>query len=106
MNDSESIKSMCDKANLVINCVGPYRFHGEKVVKQCVESKTHHVDISGEPEFLEKSQLLFNDLAVQNEVFVVGSCGFDSVPCDLGIEFTKKEFACKSSGSYFLIQNI
>ena len=49
-DNDESIKKMCDRAKLVINCVGPYRFFGEKIVKQCVSSGTHHVDVSGEPE--------------------------------------------------------
>jgi short subunit dehydrogenase-like uncharacterized protein len=51
LNDAKSIKDMCDKAKVFINCVGPYRFHGEKVVKQCIESRTHQVDLCGEPEY-------------------------------------------------------
>ena len=49
-DNDESIKKMCDRAKLVINCVGPYRFFGEKIVKQCILSDTHHIDVSGEPE--------------------------------------------------------
>ncbi len=69
-----------------------YRFHGERVVKCCVESKTHHIDISGEPEFLEKIQLNYNKQAHESNVFVVGSCGFDSVPCDMGVVYTQNQF--------------
>ena len=46
----DSIRSMCERARIIINCVGPYRFFGEKIVKECLETGTHHVDISGEPE--------------------------------------------------------
>ena len=71
-----------------------YRFYGEKVVKQGIETRTHHLDVSGEPEYLEKIQLKYNQLASDNEIFIVGSCGFDSVPADLGIVFTRNNFKC------------
>lgn len=35
---------------VVVNCCGPYRFYGEAVVKACINSGTHHVDVSGEPQ--------------------------------------------------------
>jgi short subunit dehydrogenase-like uncharacterized protein len=95
LNDDKSIKEMCDKAKVLINCVGPYRFYGEKVVKQCIQSRTHQVDLCGEPEYLERIQLNYNKQARDNGVFIVGSCGFDSVPTDLGVVFTKKNFASK-----------
>ena len=44
----ESLDKMCQKARLVLNCVGPYALYGEPVVRACVENRTHHVDISGE----------------------------------------------------------
>ena len=70
-----------------------YRFYGEKVLKQCVESGTHQVDLCGEPEYLERMQLLYGKQAAANGAFIVGSCGFDSVPTDMGVVFTKKNFA-------------
>jgi hypothetical protein len=36
------------------------RFYGEAVVEACVEAGTHHLDISGEPAFLEKVQLKYH----------------------------------------------
>ena len=91
-DDTESIRRMCERARVVLNCVGPYRFHGEKVVKECVAAGAHHLDISGEPEYLEKMQLNYNQQALDNKVYVIGSCGFDSVPCDLGVIFIKNSF--------------
>ena len=72
-----------------------YRFFGEQVVKQCIESGTHHIDVSGEPEYLEKMQLLYGQKAAEKDVCVIGSCGFDSVPADLGFLFTKNSFKSK-----------
>jgi len=91
-NDVSTVKNMCDHAKILMNCVGPYRFTGEAIVRQCVESKTHHLDVSGEPEYLEKMQLLFDKEARKKNIFIIGSCGFDSIPADLGVIFTQKMF--------------
>nr|ACO15568.1 Probable saccharopine dehydrogenase [Caligus clemensi] len=90
-SDPDSIRSVVSQGRLLLNCVGPYRFHGEEVVKACVEAGTHHVDISGEPEYLEKMQLKYNQLAQDKGIYVVGSCGFDSIPADLGQIFLNKQ---------------
>ncbi|XP_002732534.1 saccharopine dehydrogenase-like oxidoreductase [Saccoglossus kowalevskii] len=90
--DEESLESMCKQTKLVLNCVGPYRFWGEQVVKSCVENGCHHIDISGEPQFLETMQLKYDSKARENSVFVIGTCGFDSVPADIGTNFIQQQF--------------
>jgi len=77
---------------VVINVVGPYRLYGEAVVKAAVENGASHVDISGEPAWLELMQMKYGDLARQNHVYVVGASGWDSIPCDLGTNFVKQHF--------------
>jgi len=89
-SDQPSLLAMAAQAKIVLNCVGPYRFYGEPVVDACVESGTHHIDISGEPQYLEKMQLNYHQKAVENGVYVVGACGFDSIPSDLGQVCVKK----------------
>ena len=59
------------------------------MVKACVTQGTHHVDISGEPQFLETMQLKYNDEAEKKGIYIVGSCGFDSIPSDLGKQARK-----------------
>lgn len=92
IDNAESIRSMCQNAKIIINCVGPYRFYGEQVVKECLAAGTHHLDVSGEPEYLESMQLKYNKEAQEKNVFIIGSCGFDSVPADMGVVFTQKIF--------------
>ncbi|XP_052768955.1 saccharopine dehydrogenase-like oxidoreductase [Mya arenaria] len=87
-----SLEEMCKKAKVVLNCVGPYRFYGEDVVKACIENGAHHVDISGEPQYLEKMQLLYSGKAREAGVYIVGACGFDSVPADMGVAFATEQF--------------
>ena len=105
-NDGSSLLTMARQARLVLNCVGPYRFYGESVVEACVEAGAHHLDISGEPQYLEKMQLKYHQVwniymgrvlslisqkAVENGVYVVGACGFDSIPADLGQICVRRE---------------
>ena len=62
-SDSSSLLAMAQQARVVLNCVGPYRFYGEAVVEACVEAGAHHLDISGEPQYLEKMQLKYHQVS-------------------------------------------
>uniref|UniRef100_A0A8C3A7U8 Saccharopine dehydrogenase-like oxidoreductase n=1 Tax=Cyclopterus lumpus TaxID=8103 RepID=A0A8C3A7U8_CYCLU len=84
VEEPDSLAAMCKQAVIVLNCVGPYRFYGEPVVKACVENGAHHIDISGEPQFLEGMQLNYSSQAADKGVYIIGSCGFDSIPADMG----------------------
>ncbi|XP_054892904.1 saccharopine dehydrogenase-like oxidoreductase [Poeciliopsis prolifica] len=92
VGEPDSLAAMCKQAVIVLNCVGPYRFFGEPVVRACVENGAHHIDISGEPQFLEGMQLNYNSQAAEKGVFVIGSCGFDSIPADMGVIYTRDQF--------------
>ncbi|XP_029442196.1 saccharopine dehydrogenase-like oxidoreductase, partial [Rhinatrema bivittatum] len=89
VGDPSSLDAMCKQTTAVLSCVGPYRFYGEPVVKACVENGTHCIDISGEPKYLEGMYFKYNSQAADKGVYIIGSCGFDSVPADLGVLFTR-----------------
>ncbi|XP_018493742.1 saccharopine dehydrogenase-like oxidoreductase [Galendromus occidentalis] len=91
-SDQESLRKMARQCRIVVNTVGPYRFYGEAVVSACVEEGTNHVDVSGEPAFIESMQLKYHELAKAKNVYIVSACGFDSIPCDTLISFTKENF--------------
>jgi short subunit dehydrogenase-like uncharacterized protein len=82
--DGESLSCLASRTKLVINAVGPFRFHGKQVVEACVENGTSYLDICGEPEFIESIEYEYDEKARQKGVFVSSACGFDSVPVDLG----------------------
>ncbi|XP_044185580.1 saccharopine dehydrogenase-like oxidoreductase [Thunnus albacares] len=88
----ESLAIMCQQGQVILNCVGPYRFYGEPVVKACIENGAHYIDICGEPQFLERMQLEYHAKALERGVYVIGSCGFDSIPADLGVLYTQRQF--------------
>jgi hypothetical protein len=56
---------MTAEGQVVLDCVGPYRFFGESVVKACLSTKTHYLDISGEPQFIESMQLKYHQEALE-----------------------------------------
>ena len=37
-------------------------------------------------------QLDYNESARENKVYVVGACGFDSIPADMGTVFLEQQF--------------
>uniref|UniRef100_A0A8D3DK25 Saccharopine dehydrogenase-like oxidoreductase n=1 Tax=Scophthalmus maximus TaxID=52904 RepID=A0A8D3DK25_SCOMX len=92
VEEPDSLAAMCKQAVIVLNCVGPYRFYGEPVVKACVENGAHHIDICGEPQFLEGMQLNYSSQAADKGVYIIGSCGFDSIPADMGVLYTRDQF--------------
>jgi short subunit dehydrogenase-like uncharacterized protein len=50
VEDESSLQEMASQARIVVNCVGPYRLYGEPVVRACIASGAHYVDVSGEPQ--------------------------------------------------------
>lgn len=80
---------------IVLNCCGPYRFYGEIVVKSCIAAGTHHVDISGEPQYIDKMQLDYHDLAQGKSVYVVSACANESIPAEMGVVYAEKNFPGK-----------
>lgn len=95
VTDQESLVKMAASAKVLINCVGPFRFYGLPIVEAAVEAGTNYCDISGEPWFIEKAEYEFNDQAKEKNIYIVSACGFDSIPSDMGVEFTRNEFSKK-----------
>lgn len=83
----DSLCKMSLQTKLLINCVGPFRYYGEPVVRACLDTKTHYIDITGEPEFQERMQLKYHKEAEESNVYIVPASGFDCIPCDLGVKF-------------------
>ncbi len=84
----ESLKKMAEQSKVIITTVGPYLNYGEPLVRACVEAGTHYVDLTGEPEFVEEMQYKYHETAAKKGIRIVNSCGFDSIPHDLGALYT------------------
>jgi short subunit dehydrogenase-like uncharacterized protein len=71
----------------VISTVGPYLQYGEPLVAACAAAGTDYVDLTGEPEFVDLMYLRYHEAARESGARLVHSCGFDSIPYDLGALF-------------------
>ncbi|XP_026817220.1 saccharopine dehydrogenase-like oxidoreductase [Rhopalosiphum maidis] len=92
VQDIKTIMRMSQTTSVVINCTGPYYIYGEVVVKSCVLTSTHYVDVTGESLFMEKMAYIYNRQAEENNSIIVSALGMESVPADLGVEFLYKNF--------------
>ena len=92
IKDQKSLVEMAKQAKVIVNCCGPYRHFGEQVVKACIEASTNHVDVSGEPQYMETMQLKYNDQAREKGIYIISACGFDSIPADMGTNFCEEKF--------------
>lgn len=89
--DAASLKRVAESARCVITTVGPYILHGEPLVAACAAAGTDYVDLTGEPEFVDLMWLRYQEQARQSGARIVHSCGFDSIPHDLGAYFTVQQ---------------
>jgi short subunit dehydrogenase-like uncharacterized protein len=94
--DPTSLADVAGQARVVITTVGPYLHHGEPLVAACAEAGTDYVDLTGEPEFVDRMYLAHHATAERTGARIVHACGFDSIPHDLGALFTVQQL--KASG--------
>jgi short subunit dehydrogenase-like uncharacterized protein len=87
VNDSSSIRELAESTNVVISTVGPYINYGEPLVAASAAAGTSYVDLTGEPEFVDQMWLRYHEQAERTGARLVHSCGFDSIPYDLGALF-------------------
>jgi short subunit dehydrogenase-like uncharacterized protein len=86
-----SLKDMASRTQCVITTVGPYQLYGEPLVAACVEAGTDYVDLCGEPNWMRAMIDKYEAAAKKSGARIVFSCGFDSIPFDLGAWFTQEE---------------
>jgi short subunit dehydrogenase-like uncharacterized protein len=91
IGDEESMRRLAESAKVVITTVGPYSHYGEPVVAACAAAGTDYVDLTGEPEFVDLMWLRHHEQAQRTGARLVHSCGFDSIPYDLGTLYTVSE---------------
>jgi short subunit dehydrogenase-like uncharacterized protein len=91
VTDAESLRAVAEATRVLITTVGPYIRYGEPLVAACAAAGTDYVDLTGEPEFVDRMWLGHHEQAVQQGARIVHSCGFDSIPYDLGALFTVEQ---------------
>ncbi len=89
-DDPKSLGEMARRAKAIITTVGPYQKYGEPLVAACAAAGTDYVDLSGEPPFMRRMIDQYSDEARASGARIVHSCGFDSIPFDLGVYYVQK----------------
>lgn len=98
VTDLASMRRAFSQGQLVMSCIGPYSLLGEPVLRAAIDARAHYLDLSGEPLFMERVALQYDQAARDNEVFAVSSCGFDSIPSDVGTQYLKEQFSARGGG--------
>ncbi|MDP3969139.1 MAG: saccharopine dehydrogenase NADP-binding domain-containing protein [Nocardioides sp.] len=86
--DPASLDALATRTRVLATTVGPYQQHGDPIVAACARAGTDYLDITGEPEFVDRTWLAHHETAVASGARLVHACGFDSVPHDLGARYT------------------
>lgn len=85
------VRDVVRHTRVLINTVGPFLRYGEPVVHACADLGTDYVDLTGEPEFVDRMWLRYHESARASGARIVHCCGFDSIPHDLGCWFTVQQ---------------
>jgi short subunit dehydrogenase-like uncharacterized protein len=86
--DAPALARIAESTRVAITTVGPYALYGAPLVAACAAAGTDYVDLTGEPEFVDRMYLENDAAAKASGARLVHCCGFDSVPHDLGAYFT------------------
>ena len=89
--DEDSLSKFVKKTKVVCSTVGPYSLYGTKLVKVCLENNTNYCDITGEAHWIRALIDNFHEEAKSKKIKIVNSCGFDSIPSDMGVYFIQNE---------------
>ena len=84
-HDTPALVALCTQAEVVLTTVGPYAKHGSALVAACVAAGTDYCDLSGEVPWMRRMIEAHHRDAHTLGVRIVHSCGFDSVPSDIGV---------------------
>ena len=84
-DDPASLRALCERTTVVLTTVGPYQLYGNDLVAACADSGTAYVDLCGEPAWMREMIDKHHARAQATGARIMFSCGFDSIPFDLGV---------------------
>jgi len=98
-HDRSSLDAMVAQTRVVCTTVGPYAMYGSDLVEACIHGGADYCDLSGETQWIYRMIDQYHDIAQSKGVRIVNSCGFDSVPSDLGVYYLQKAIE-KDTGTF------
>ena len=89
-NDTESLIKLTSKTKVICTTVGPYAKYGSNLIEACIKTNTNYCDITGETQWIRKMIDKYHTRAEENKIKIINSCGFDSIPSDMGVFYSQK----------------
>ena len=90
-SDVGSLEAMVEQTRSVLTTVGPYQWYGNELIAACASSGTDYLDLCGEPVWMRQMIDKHETEAKASGARILFSCGFDSVPFELGAFFVQEE---------------
>ena len=106
--DSDNIESLIkltSQTKVICTTVGPYAKLGTNLIEACISSGTNYCDITGETQWIRRIIDKYHKLAEQKSIKIINSCGFDSIPSDMGVYYSQKRIFEKT-GEYASMINM
>ena len=88
--DTAFMESMTAQTRVVVSTVGPFALYGSALVAACAKNGTHYCDLTAEPQWMREMIDTHEDVARETGARIVHSCGHDSIPSDLGVQFLQE----------------
>jgi len=89
-DDEVALDTLTSRAKVILSTAGPFHRYGSKLVASCVKNSSHYVDITGENFWVKDLIETHHEEAARKGIRIIPSCGFDSIPSDLGTFFAAK----------------
>jgi len=90
-DDAASLAAMVGRSRAVLTTVGPYQLYGSSLVAACAGAGTDYLDLCGEPAWMRQMIDAHEGEAKRSGARIVFSCGFDSIPFELGVWFLQEQ---------------
>jgi short subunit dehydrogenase-like uncharacterized protein len=94
-DDHAAVDAMVASTRVLLSAAGPYQQYGAKVLESCARQGTDYVDLNGEPLWMRDMIAAHDATARASGARIVFSCGFDSLPSDLGVHFLQQSATAK-----------
>ena len=82
--DPAAMAALAQRTKVICTTVGPYATYGSAVVAACAAHGTHYCDLTGEVPWMRRMIDAHDATAKASGARIVHTCGFDSIPSDLG----------------------
>ncbi|MEE3164994.1 MAG: saccharopine dehydrogenase NADP-binding domain-containing protein [Pseudomonadota bacterium] len=90
-HDTESLNQLVQQGRVILTTVGPYARYGSELVAACVRHGTHYCDLTGEVHWMREMISKHQLEAINSGAKIVHTCGFDSIPSDIGVFYLQKQ---------------